>query len=55
MIDSSATLSTTQQVVDELRARPAFAMVSHVKPDGDTLGAGLALGLALKKIGKRVH
>ncbi|HZY98586.1 MAG TPA: DHH family phosphoesterase [Candidatus Baltobacteraceae bacterium] len=55
MIDSSAKLSTTQQVVDELHARPAFVMVSHVKPDGDTLGAGLALGLALKKIGKRVH
>jgi phosphoesterase RecJ-like protein len=30
-------------------------MVSHVKPDGDTLGAGLALGLALKKLGKRVQ
>ncbi len=30
-------------------------MVSHVKPDGDTLGAGLALGIALKRIGKRVH
>jgi phosphoesterase RecJ-like protein len=28
--------------------------VSHVKPDGDTLGAGLALGLALKQLGKRV-
>jgi phosphoesterase RecJ-like protein len=28
--------------------------VSHVKPDGDTLGAGLALGLALKSLGKRV-
>ena len=28
--------------------------VSHVKPDGDTLGAGLALGLALKAMGKRV-
>jgi bifunctional oligoribonuclease and PAP phosphatase NrnA len=55
MIDSSAKSSTTQQVVDELRARQAFVMVSHVKPDGDTLGAGLALGLALKKIGKRVH
>ncbi|HEY1978279.1 MAG TPA: bifunctional oligoribonuclease/PAP phosphatase NrnA [Candidatus Baltobacteraceae bacterium] len=54
MIESTANASTTQQVVDELRARPAFVMVSHVKPDGDTLGAGLALGLVLKKIGKRV-
>ena len=47
--------ATTEEVVAELRKRPAFVMVSHVKPDGDTLGAGLALGLALKKIGKRVH
>ena len=29
-------------------------MVSHVKPDGDTLGAGLGLGIALKRLGKRV-
>ncbi|MBV8721728.1 MAG: DHH family phosphoesterase [Candidatus Eremiobacteraeota bacterium] len=55
MIESSPGISTTAQVVEELRARPAFVMVSHVKPDGDTLGAGLALGLALKKLGKRVH
>jgi phosphoesterase RecJ-like protein len=49
------TIATTEEVVAELRKRPAFVMVSHVKPDGDTLGAGLALGLALKKLGKRVH
>ncbi|PZR58511.1 MAG: bifunctional oligoribonuclease/PAP phosphatase NrnA [Candidatus Meridianibacter frigidus] len=47
--------STTGEVVAELRKRSAFVMVSHVKPDGDTLGAGLALGLALKRMGKRVH
>jgi len=41
-------------VVAELRRRSSFMFVSHVKPDGDTLGAGLALGLALKGIGKRV-
>jgi bifunctional oligoribonuclease and PAP phosphatase NrnA len=55
MISSTASVSSTQEVVDELRRRQAFVMVSHVKPDGDTLGAGLALGLALKKLGKRVH
>jgi phosphoesterase RecJ-like protein len=49
------TIAATEEVVAELRKRPAFVMVSHVKPDGDTLGAGLALGLALKKLGKRVH
>jgi len=41
-------------VVAELRRRSSFMFVSHVKPDGDTLGAGLALGLALKGMGKRV-
>src|SRR5665213_2830475 len=57
MIESEVTAknSTTEDVVAELRKRSAFVMVSHVKPDGDTLGAGLALGLALKRIGKRVH
>ncbi|HKU80840.1 MAG TPA: DHH family phosphoesterase, partial [Candidatus Tumulicola sp.] len=54
MIEKTETNSTTAEVVAELRARPAFVMVSHVKPDGDTLGAGLALGLALKRLGKRV-
>jgi phosphoesterase RecJ-like protein len=46
--------STTEQVVAELRRRSSFVFVSHVKPDGDTLGAGLALGLALKSLGKHV-
>jgi phosphoesterase RecJ-like protein len=46
--------ASTAEVVAELRRRPAFVMVSHVKPDGDTLGAGLALGLALERLGKRV-
>ena len=55
MIDSEPKNSTTQEVVAELLRRDAFVMVSHVKPDGDTLGAGLALGLALKRLGKRVH
>jgi phosphoesterase RecJ-like protein len=54
VIDHAAS-STTQEVVDEKRRRTAVVMVSHVRPDGDTLGAGLALGLALRRIGKRVH
>src|ERR1700753_4074429 len=46
--------STTEEVVAELRRRSSVMVVSHVKPDGDTLGAGLALGMALKSLGKRV-
>lgn len=55
MIQEKGALSTTEAVVKELRRRSAFVMISHVKPDGDTLGAGLALGLALEKLGKRVY
>jgi phosphoesterase RecJ-like protein len=55
MLQSEARNATTEDVVRELLARPAFVMVSHVKPDGDTLGAGLALGIALRTLGKRVH
>ncbi|MEO6836426.1 MAG: DHH family phosphoesterase [Candidatus Tumulicola sp.] len=54
MIEGTREIASTDAVVAELRGRSAFVMVSHVKPDGDTLGAGLALGLALKKLGKRV-
>jgi phosphoesterase RecJ-like protein len=54
MIESTPRLASTEEVVEELRRRSSFVMVSHVKPDGDTLGAGLALGLALKRLGKRV-
>jgi len=54
VIDSTPKLASAAEVVAELRIRSSFVMVSHVKPDGDTLGAGLALGLALKKLGKRV-
>ena len=54
MIESTPRIASDREVVEELRRRSAFVMVSHVKPDGDTLGAGLALGLALKRLGKRV-
>ncbi len=51
---AGASSASTEEVVAELRHRSSFVFVSHVKPDGDTLGAGLALGLALKGLGKRV-
>jgi phosphoesterase RecJ-like protein len=54
VIESTPRIASAAQVVAELRRRSAFVMVSHVKPDGDTLGAGLALGQALKQLGKRV-
>jgi len=37
-----------------LRGHERFVMCAHEKPDGDVLGSGYALGLALKSLGKRV-
>ena len=37
-----------------LRAHDRFAVLSHVRPDGDALGSQLGLGLSLSKLGKTV-
>jgi len=38
-----------------LRAHQRFAVLSHVRPDGDALGSQLAVALALKQLGKDVR
>ena len=38
-----------------LRQHHRFAVLSHVRPDGDALGSTLALALALKELGKDVR
>lgn len=42
------------EVLACLRTHDQFVMCAHEKPDGDVLGSGYALGLALKSLGKRV-
>lgn len=37
-----------------LREHQRFAILSHVRPDGDALGSQLALGLSLEQLGKDV-
>ncbi len=37
-----------------LRSGESFALLLHVRPDGDSVGSSLALGLGLKKMGKKV-
>jgi len=37
-----------------LRSREQFVMCAHERPDGDVLGSGYALGLALKQLKKNV-
>jgi bifunctional oligoribonuclease and PAP phosphatase NrnA len=44
-----------EQIGQTLRENQSFAVLSHVRPDGDALGSQLALGLSLKKLGKDVR
>jgi phosphoesterase RecJ-like protein len=38
-----------------LQQQSSFNLVSHVQPDGDSIGSLLALGEALEKMGKTVR
>ena len=46
--------STFAQIGAALREHQRFAVLSHVRPDGDALGSQLALALSLEQIGKEV-
>lgn len=48
------TQSSLQEIGAVLRAHQRFAILSHVRPDGDALGSQLGLALSLSKLGKTV-
>ena len=49
------TTSKFNEIGKALREHQRFAIMSHVRPDGDALGSQLALALSLKKLGKDVR
>ncbi|MDP8262705.1 MAG: DHH family phosphoesterase [Candidatus Ancaeobacter aquaticus] len=44
-----------QKAAQMIRKAKTIMVACHINPDGDTIGSLLSLGLALEKIGKRVH
>jgi len=48
------TQSTFAEIGRVLRAHQRFAILGHVRPDGDALGSQLALALSLQQLGKDV-
>lgn len=42
-------------ILDVFRACDNFALIAHFRPDGDAIGSTIALGLALRAMGKNVH
>src|SRR5216110_1048463 len=49
------TLSTFEQIGRVLREHQRFAILGHVRPDGDALGSQLALAVSLQQLGKDVR
>jgi bifunctional oligoribonuclease and PAP phosphatase NrnA len=47
--------SNFSEIGRALREHQKFAILSHVRPDGDALGSQLALALSLKQLGKDVR
>lgn len=47
--------ATFQQIGAWLEEAESFALLSHVRPDGDAIGSQIALGFALEAMGKRVR
>ena len=45
----------TAECADWLRAHDGYVILTHRKPDGDTLGSAAALCLGLRSIGKTAH
>jgi bifunctional oligoribonuclease and PAP phosphatase NrnA len=51
----SADRSKFEEIGRILREHQRFAVMSHVRPDGDALGSQLALALSLQQLGKQVR
>jgi phosphoesterase RecJ-like protein len=51
----NAARSTFAEIGRALRDHQRFAVLSHVRPDGDALGSQLALALSLQELGKTVR
>ena len=49
---SNATFAQISRAIED---HDSFAVVSHVRPDGDAIGSILALGHALEQLGKKVR
>ena len=47
--------TTFEQIGKVLREHQHFAILGHVRPDGDALGSQLALALSLQQLGKNVR
>ena len=48
-------MNTFLEIRDKIFSEDNIVVISHVNPDGDAIGSGLALTLGLKKMRKNVR
>jgi phosphoesterase RecJ-like protein len=48
-------MRVSPRLLDLIKDARDFLIVSHINPEGDAIGSCLALAIALKRIGKKVH
>ena len=46
---------TRSECADILRAHDNYAIVTHRRPDGDTIGSSALLCMGLRQLGKNAH
>ena len=44
-----------KELIEGLNSMSSFSILTHVSPDGDTLGAGLAMYIMLTSMGKKAE
>lgn len=44
-----------EEILRFVEQNDAFSIISHVAPDGDTIGSGTALSRILRRLGKRTE
>lgn len=47
--------NSVEEIIGKLNAAKKIAVFCHIRPDGDSLGSGLSLCLALRSTGKTAH
>lgn len=53
-LGNSSKKNVLKSIVDTIRKSKTFFIAGHMKPDGDTIGSGLALSSMLRRMGKKV-
>jgi bifunctional oligoribonuclease and PAP phosphatase NrnA len=48
-------MSDRNRIIELIKREESFNLISHMLPDGDSIGSLLALGRGLKKVGKKVN